>query len=495
MTRYWPALLVYSALLLLPFLLSQTLAHLAGWDARPWLDDMSSGLAMVGFAAVVVEFVLLGRFKPLSWTLGSDWLMQAHQLFARTAAAMLLLHPFLYSLWGARGQHGDLNFATALRANADNWGIITGFVAWVALGFLVLMALYRHTQAYERWRRWHVLLALAVLVLGLHHTWAVGRYSQLTPVWVLWCVLVGIAVLSVLWVYGVRPALQRGQPYTVTQVRGVAERIWELVLQPSKRKAMRFHAGQFAWLRMHHEPPHHDHPFSISSAPRADGQVHMLIKEAGDFTHALGRLAGHTAYLDGPYGHFTLPTDNRPLVLLAGGIGVAPFVGLLQACVHQGCTRPIRLVYADKHSGQMVDIATLANTHTLQNYVCLSVVEQASAPNHQQAASCNGATQYEAPAHMGRLDTAGLSSILAHPQIAPLVAEAHFMLCGPNGMMDQAETTLMAAGVPEQRIHAEHFQYDFKGQSPLARKARRYWLTTSAGLVAGIILVVLATRL
>ncbi|MDV7398646.1 hypothetical protein RZS08_44990, partial [Arthrospira platensis SPKY1] len=119
---------------------------------------------------------------------------------------------------------------------------------------------------------------------------------------------------------------------------------------------------------------------------------------------------------------------------------MAPFVGLLQACVQQGATRPIRLVYADKHAGQMVDVATLANTQTLQDYVYLSVLEQASEPNHLKAAPCNGATQYEVPAHIGRLDTAGLSAILAHPHIAPLVAEAHFMLCGPNGMMDQAET-------------------------------------------------------
>ena len=484
MTRYWPALLAYSVLLLLPLALSHTLAQWLGWDARPLLDDIASGLAMTGFAAVMVEFVLLGRFKPLSWTLGSDWLVQAHQLFARTAAVMLLVHPFFYSLWGARGQHGDTSFATSLRATADNWGIITGFIAWVALGFLVIMALYRDRQAYERWRRWHVLLALAVLALGMHHTWAVGRYSPITPVWMLWCVLASVALLSVVWVYAVRPHLQRGQPYTVASVRSVAERIWELVLQSNNPRAMRYQAGQFAWLRMHGQPPHHDHPFSISSAPLRNGQVHILIKEAGDFTQGLGRLTGHTAYLDGPYGHFTLPADNRPLVLLAGGIGVAPFVALLQACAQQGSQRPIRLVYADKHAGQMVDVAALAGTQALKDYACLRVVEHSP-----------GDTSHETPAHIGRLDASGLSVVLAHPQMAPLVADAHFMLCGPNGMMDQAETALMAAGVPETRIHAEHFQYDFKGQSPLARKARRYWLGTSAALLTGIVLVVLAARL
>jgi predicted ferric reductase len=278
----------------------------------------------------------------------------------------------------------------------------------------------------------------------------------------------------------------------VASVRSVAERIWELVLQPNKPRAMRHQAGQFAWLRMHGQAPHHDHPFSIASAPLPNGQVHMLIKEAGDFTQELGRLAGHTAYLDGPYGHFTLPADNRPLVLLAGGIGVAPFVGLLQACAQQGRQRPVRLVYADRHAGQMVEMAALAGTPAIKDYACLRVVEQT---DDSHAAPTLREVPSQAPVHIGRLDAAGLSVVLAHPQMAPLVADAHFMLCGPNGMMDQAETALMAAGVPETRIHAEHFQYDFKGQSPLARKARRYWLGTSAALLACIVLVVLAARL
>jgi ferredoxin-NADP reductase len=140
----------------------------------------------------------------------------------------------------------------------------------------------------------------------------------------------------------------------------------------------------------------------------------------------------------------------------------------------------------------MVDVAALAGTHALADYACLGVVEQT---DDSHAAPTLREVPSQAPVHIGRLDATGLSVVLAHPTMAPLVADAHFMLCGPNGMMDQAETALMAAGVPETRIHAEHFQYDFKGQSPLARKARRYWLGTSAALLAGIVLVVLAARL
>jgi hypothetical protein len=41
---------------------------------------------------------LLRRFRPLSGRLGSDLLMHAHPLFARTAELLLLAHRFFCSL-------------------------------------------------------------------------------------------------------------------------------------------------------------------------------------------------------------------------------------------------------------------------------------------------------------------------------------------------------------------------------------------------------------
>ena len=93
---YWAVL--HLMLMLLPVVVGELAARAAGLEPRPWLDEWASGLGMIGFALVLLSFFLLGRFKPLSGLLGSDLLMQMHQLFGRAALRLLLLHPFFYSL-------------------------------------------------------------------------------------------------------------------------------------------------------------------------------------------------------------------------------------------------------------------------------------------------------------------------------------------------------------------------------------------------------------
>jgi predicted ferric reductase len=479
MHRKWGALSLYGALLLAPFVLSLWAAQTAGWAPRPFRDDLASGLAMVGLAAVFVEFVLLGRFKPLSRRLGSDWLMQAHQWFARTAGVFLLAHPLFYSLWSSRPVPWDHSHALSLRLELAPWGLVTGILALGVLGLLVTLAIHRRSLAYARWRLAHAALAVLLVGLALHHTLTLGRYAQLPIVEALWWVLTAGAALSLLWVYVVRPTLQQRQCYRVHSVERLADRLWALELSPPAQGAMVHEAGQFAWLRVQGDRPHEDHPFSIASAPSAGGHLLFLVKEAGDFTRTVGNLQpGTAAWLDGPYGHFTLPTDQRPLVLVAGGIGVAPFVGLLQACaVSAHATRPIRLVYADRDAAQMVDLASLVSLDRLTDFECVRVLE-----HHGPAAP---------DTLPGRLDASGMAAVLKHPSIAPCLAEAHVLICGPAAMMDSVETQLLAQGVPPDRIHAEHFQYDFEGRSPLARTARRHWLRTSGGLALGVVLLAL----
>jgi predicted ferric reductase len=493
MHRAVAALMVYVALLLAPLGLSHWMAHQAGWALRPWRDDLASGLGMVGLAALCVEFVLLGRFKPLSRSLPSDGLMQAHQVFARTAALLLLAHPFVYSLWGRREVPWDADHALALRVSVDAWGLVTGLLALGLLGALVVHAVYRDSVRYERWRALHALGALAVVALGLHHTLTLGRYAQLPVVRALWWVLVVLAVASLAWVHGARPLLQRRQRYRLVQVRRAAERLWALEFAPPSGPGLAHRAGQFAWLRLQGASTLADHPLSIASAPRADGTLRFLVKEAGDFTRGLDRLQpGQGASLDGPYGCFGGPTDAgaarrdadaRPVVMLAGGIGVAPFVALLEAATQAADTRALRLVYADRDAGQQVDVAALVPTARLRDFELLRVLE------HPSPAPAGTFGQPGAATLQGRLDAAGLQAVLAHPAVAPLATEAHFLVCGPPPMMDAVETALLAHGVPPERIHAEHFRYDFAGRSPLAQRARTAWLFTSAALLAGIVFV------
>lgn len=462
----WASL--YLFLVLLPAGVGTWAARTAGLERRPWLDEWASGLGMIGFALVVLSFFLLGRFKPLSGLLGSDLLMQTHQLFARTAVVLLLLHPFFYTLWRAPPGPVQASAAQALRIGGGSWGLATGLLALGCLLVLVAFAVWRQRSdtAYERWRLMHSALALAVLGLGLHHTLVSGRYAQFGSMAAVWWVLAGLALLSWLWIYAVRPVWQAAHPYRVETLERCADRIWLLEVAPRSPADANFRAGQFAWIRLGHRWPHRDNPFSISNAPGAGGKLQFLIKEAGDMTRGLGTHAvGDIAYVDGPHGRFEIPAEATGVVLHAGGIGVAPFVSLLADAVARKDHRPFRLIYADKHVRQMVDVVALSGADALRDFQLLPMVEQADA-------EWKGLT--------GRLDAAGLTKALAHPAVAPVAESACHLVCGPEPMMDAVETALVVRGVPPERILSEHFKYDFTGRSPLAGRMRRNWLALSA---------------
>ncbi len=88
------ALISYLLLVFLPLGIAQTLSL----PERPFTDQLSSALAILGFNIILLEFLSTGRIKVLSTFLGVDWVLQVHQLFARTAVIFLAIHPFIYTL-------------------------------------------------------------------------------------------------------------------------------------------------------------------------------------------------------------------------------------------------------------------------------------------------------------------------------------------------------------------------------------------------------------
>src|SRR5207302_6723156 len=78
--------------------------------------------------------------------------------------------------------------------------------------------------------------------------------------------------------------------------------------------------------------------------------VEFVIKKypGGRFSSLLdeGIEVGHTIHLTGPYGNFTLKSGHvLPLVLMAGGAGMAPVLALLRHLSETGDTRRIRFYY------------------------------------------------------------------------------------------------------------------------------------------------------
>ncbi|HSG77498.1 MAG TPA: ferredoxin reductase family protein [Burkholderiales bacterium] len=464
-------LALYVALALLPL----ALAAAQGLPRRPWLDELSSGLAMAGFSILLLEFALSGRSRRLSERIGMDLTMRFHQFMALAALAFVMVHPFLYiPAFSERPAYGA---ASASRVLLTPAAAVTGMLAWILLAMLIAFAWFR-TQlrwSYELWRLSHGLGALAIAALGAHHTLDIGRYAQHAWLHGFWLAAWAAALAALAVIYLVKPALQSRRRWRVANVAPEAERLWRVVLEPEGESDFRFAAGQFVWVKLRRALGRiTEHPFSIASAPGQLPRLQFLVKEAGDFTRDIGRVApGTAAYVDGPYGNFTLAgREGAGIMLIGGGAGIAPVLSLARDLAATHDPRPLKIVYADRSAAQLAARAELEVMARAPGRELHFVVAE-------PPADWRGLT--------GWLDLANLRKCVPRSGAADWL----YFVCGPPGMIDAVEMGLAELGVPLAQITSERFVYDTGIATPRERLTRAVIAAVVAAQLAAVIAFVL----
>lgn len=418
------------------------IAAALGLPRRPFRDELASALAMVAFAMLLMEFVLSGRFRSVSGRMGIDITMRIHQTIAWTLLAFLLVHPFLYrSPWFSLSA-GWPDSGLGLGGGSA----LSGGLALLLLVGLIVIAVFRDQAGdrYENWRIVHGFGAVAIALLGAHHTLDAGRYSGHPALAVYWLSLLAVALFSYGYVHIVTPLRQLRAPYRLTANTRVALKTWELTVEPVAGPALDFEAGQFVWLTLGRSPfAVTEHPFTISSAPAERPRVCFTVKEAGDFTGRIGTMpVGARAYLDGPHGNFTLAgRTGAGLAFIAGGVGLAPVMSILRQLRSERDTRPMVLVCGNRVREQILYGAELeAMAKTLD----LSVHHLLSEPPPDWSGG------------RGQPDEATLRRLLDMPGRERWL----YFVCGPTPMIDSVERTLGRLGVPLRQIVSEKFKYD-----------------------------------
>lgn len=428
-------LALYALLALAPL----ALALLQDRPMRNAFRELSSGLVMLAFAMLLMEFVLSGRWRILSARAGIDATMRFHQLAARVLLVLVVVHPLLYA---APRLHPDpANVLASLQGMFGSPRLRSGVIAWWLLLALVLLAILRDRLRlrYEAWRLSHGVGAAVVAALSLHHTLLAGTYARDAWLTVYWSAMTALALFSLLYVYALAPLAQARRPWRVVSNRPAAHRIWEIVIEPQRGEAPRFAPGQFAWLNLGHSPfSLVEHPFSISSAPAALPRMAFTIKESGDFTNRIGTVVpGTRAYLDGPHGSFT--TAGRPalpLALVAGGVGFAPIMSILRDLRSRPYPHAIRLVYGNRIESQILYRDEIEALGIRTDYVL-----------SEPPPGWTG--------RVGELAPEVLAACLDMPDRAGWL----YFVCGPVPMMDSVERTLRSWGVPSRSIVSERFKY------------------------------------
>ena len=130
--------------------------------------------------------------------------------------------------------------------------------------------------------------------------------------------------------------------------------LFTLRTEPSHPVAASFLPGQFLELSL---PGVGEFPVSYCGSPSPDGSIELCIRHVGHVTAALKNAApGDAVGARGPFGHgFPLSAyAGQDLLLIAGGLGMAPLRSLLLALLQRERWGRLTLLYGARETGALL---------------------------------------------------------------------------------------------------------------------------------------------
>jgi len=148
--------------------------------------------------------------------------------------------------------------------------------------------------------------------------------------------------------------------------------------------------------------------------------------------------AGDQLELRGPIGGYFVwePTDDSPLMLIAGGSGVVPLRSMLRHRLRAGSDVPARLLYSSRTLPDVIYRGELDQYGDGVRVICTLTRSQPP-----------GWTGYS-----GRVNTAMLAETVWPASQHPLA-----FVCGPTTFVEAVAENLIGLGYPSERIKTERF--------------------------------------
>jgi benzoate/toluate 1,2-dioxygenase reductase subunit len=223
----------------------------------------------------------------------------------------------------------------------------------------------------------------------------------------------------------------------IHSVKALSPSSFCLTLEGEELSRLNFLPGQYVNLGVPGSDQHR--AYSFSSLYR-NGQVSFLIRNVpnGLMSQYLGQQAqaGDAIRLTGPLGSFYLREIKRPLLMLAGGTGLAPFLAMLEKIAEQGgSAQPVHLIYGVTHDSDVVGIEQLQ--HWAGQLANFSFALCVASPDSRHAHK-GYVTQYIQPAQLND-------------------GEVDIYLCGPPPMVEAVSRFLDDKGIQPRHFYHEKF--------------------------------------
>ena len=217
---------------------------------------------------------------------------------------------------------------------------------------------------------------------------------------------------------------------------------------PDLREVFGFTQGQYLTLRTDIEGQDLRRSYSICAGVD-DGELRVGVRKVrgGVFSNWINAhlKPGDSVQVMAPQGRFFVPLDpasKRHHVGIAGGSGITPILSIMKTVLAREPLSRFTLIYGNR---QLQSTMFKEELEDLKNRYMTRLVLQHVFSDEQT----------DAPLNQGVMNRDKIGAFLA--SVVPASGIDHVYICGPFQMNDEAEAALLAAGVPEERIHIERF--------------------------------------
>lgn len=228
--------------------------------------------------------------------------------------------------------------------------------------------------------------------------------------------------------------------FTVSKKITESDVITSFYLTPTDGKPVAsFTPGQFIGLVVTINGETTRRQYSLSDSPNTEYLRISVKREAGGtvsgYLHDDIQI-GATLNVLAPAGDFTLKQNNKPVVLVTGGVGITPAISMLNSLV--GTKRPIHFIHA----------AINKDVHAFRDHVTNLAAQN---DNIKPYFVYSDATPECQPHATGFIDLAMLEQQLGHER------DVEFYFLGPKPFMQAMNRLAPKLAIPADNVHFEFF--------------------------------------
>jgi len=228
-------------------------------------------------------------------------------------------------------------------------------------------------------------------------------------------------------------------PSRVDQIDHLTHDVMRLFLKLPTGKKLNYIAGQYIDIIMSDS---RHRTYSIANAPRDDGMIELHIRnvEGGRFSDFVFHHLEQKTILriEGPMGAFYLRQDStRPMLLVAGGTGLAPIKAIVEAAQQAGDRRKIILYWGVRSQRDLYFQDTIEQWAEQKHFTSIPVLSE---------------PEDDWQGRSGFVHEAVLDDITDLSQYDVYAA-------GPPIMVSAVRSRFLAAGLPETQLFHDAFEW------------------------------------